>query len=158
MTEAKEIVISQWLNTRKDFRFDQHGKGIKFIHFFQMLCPGCVYYGVPQTVEVFRQFQSEGFQVYGVHSVFEHQDVMTPEALQVFIDEWKIPFPVGIDRHEPGQWMPQTMKNFQLQGTPSTVIIDGQNRLLMSHFGHFDMEHLTQFIRSAMSLEQEESL
>lgn len=138
------LEISKWLNTNDKKQIDINDGSIKFIHFFQMLCPGCVYYGIPQTIDVFHDYKN--IKVFAVHSVFENHSVMTEEALEVFIKEWKFPFPVGIDRHEDGNWMPETMKKLNLQGTPSTVILDENNKILLKHFGHFETNRLKIFL------------
>jgi len=36
--------------------------------------------------------------VTGLHSVFEHQHVMTPDALRALVHEYRLPFPIAIDR------------------------------------------------------------
>jgi hypothetical protein len=38
--------------------------------------------------------------VLGLHTVFEHRDVMGRDALAVFLSEYRIDLPVGIDRHD----------------------------------------------------------
>lgn len=148
--KAKEFDILKWLTPEGSSPFDLNDGAIKFIHFFQMLCPGCVYYGIPETIKVYNRYQSDKLKVYGIHSVFEHHHVMTEEALRVFLEEWKIPFPVGIDRHVNGDWMPQTMRNFHLQGTPSTLIIDGEQNIRLLRFGHFGEEELFNILDSLL--------
>lgn len=74
-------------------------------------------------------------QVIGLHTVFEHHHAMTPEALKVFMHEYRITFPVAVDRHEDGEHTPVTMRTYGLQGTPSTVLIDKAGRLRWTSFG-----------------------
>ena len=144
--KAKELIIEKWINTEKEFSLSLADGTIKFIHVFQMLCPGCVYYGIPQTIEVFNKFNGPNFKVMAVHSVFENHEVMSEAALDVFIKEWHLPFPVGIDKRLSDQWMPETMKSYQLQGTPSTIVIDGKGQVRLNHFGHFDESALNKFL------------
>ena len=48
---------------------------------------------------------------------------MTPVSLKAFLHEYKVTFPVGVDlAHESG--MPQTMRGYQMQGTPTLILID----------------------------------
>ncbi len=75
--------------------------------------------------------------VVGLHTVFEHHDAMTPLALRAFLSEYRITFPVGIDRHD-GDPIPMTMHRYGLQGTPSTLLIDRLGRLRLSAFGAID--------------------
>lgn len=145
--KAKEFVIDKWVNARPDYHLDLSSDKIKIIHVFQMLCPGCVYQGIPQTVELYQKFNSNDVEVVGLHSVFENHHVMTPEALDVFIKEWRLPFPVAIDKRLEGEWMPETMKAYHFQGTPSLLIIDHKSDVRLNHFGHLDQEQLEAFIQ-----------
>lgn len=144
--KAKELKIKNWLNTNPNFNLNLEDGSIKYIHVFQMLCPGCVYYGIPQTIEVFNKYNTQDFKVIALHSVFENHHVMTEEALKVFIHEWRLPFPVGIDQHKGEEWMPETMKAYNLQGTPTTIVIDGNGKVRLCHFGHFEMPELEKFL------------
>ena len=56
--KAKKLIIEKWINTPEGFSFDVKDDCIKIIHAFQMLCPGCVYKGIPQTIELFNKFDS----------------------------------------------------------------------------------------------------
>ena len=38
-------------------------------------------------------------------------------------------FPVGVDRNETGAGMPETMRRYQLRGTPSLLVIDRAGRV-----------------------------
>ena len=144
--KAKDLIIEKWLNSPEDFKLELADGKIKYIHVFQMLCPGCVYHGVPQTIEVFDKYNSENFQVLGLHSVFENHEVMNEAALKVFIKEWRLQMPIAIDKLLPGEWMPATMRSYGLQGTPTTLIIDGNGELRLSYFGHMETKSLHAFI------------
>ncbi|MGW8389751.1 peroxiredoxin family protein [Pseudoduganella sp. HUAS MS19] len=106
------------------------------VHAFQMLCPGCVAHGIPQAVKMHQAFPE--LEVIGLHSVFEHHDVMTPRALEVFIHEYRLPFPVALDRPLPDSPVPATMQRYALRGTPSLLLFDREGRLRLNHFGNID--------------------
>lgn len=108
------------------------------VEVFQMLCPGCVNHGVPQAQKIHRMIDESQVQVIGLHSVFEHHDVMTPEALKVFIDEFGIKFPVAVDMPREGQRIPSTMKKYRLEGTPSIILADRKGRIRQVQFGQVD--------------------
>lgn len=143
---AKELIVRKWLNTPKEFEFSVFSSQIKVIHVFQMLCPGCVYRGIPQTIELFHKFNSAEVAVVGLHSVFENHHAMKPAALEVFINEWKLPFPVAIDKHYEDEWMPETMKAYYLQGTPSLIIINHIGEIQLCSFGHTDSNEIEKLI------------
>jgi hypothetical protein len=69
-----------------------------------------------------------------------------PEALKVFINEFRLPLPVGVDRRLDGDGMPETMKAYQLQGTPTTIVIDQHGEILIQYFGALDTEELINFV------------
>ena len=71
-------------------------------------------------------------------TVFEHHAVMNADALKVFMHEYKIPFPVGIDTAQAGQAIPLTMQTYELRGTPSMVVIDRNGIIRLSHLGQID--------------------
>lgn len=144
--KAKPLTIDGWTNGPNDFQLDVMDGYIKIIHAFQMLCPGCVHRGVPQTELLFRKFNGDKVKVVGLHSVFENHEAMLAFALDVFISEWKLSFPVAIDHRKEGEWMPETMRAYHLQGTPSLIVIDHTGEVRLCRFGHLDQESLETFI------------
>ncbi|NRA67786.1 MAG: TlpA family protein disulfide reductase [Pseudobacteriovorax sp.] len=144
--KAKQLQVDHWINTNRTFQFDVMDDRIKIIHAFQMLCPGCVYVGIPQTIKLWEKYQDEEVQIVGLHSVFENHHAMTDDALRVFVDEWRLPFPVGVDTRGKDEWMPKTMKDYRLQGTPSLIVIDHCGDIQLNHFGHMDQQKLEVFI------------
>jgi len=151
---AKPLHIERWTNCDPQFDLDVFSSKIKVIHVFQMLCPGCVYRGIPQTIELYKKFNSDDLQVVGLHSVFENHEVMQPHALEVFTSEWRLPFPVGIDKREDGEWMPETMKTYQLQGTPSLIVIDHLGEIQLNSFGHVDQGKIEAFLTELINKKQ----
>lgn len=128
---APELDIAQWFGEETSLA-QLRGK-VVLIEAFQMLCPGCLNYGLPQAVRVRKQFPE--VVVIGIHTVFEHHDVTGPEALQVFLREFGIPFPVAVDRHDGRGNIPITMDTYRLEGTPSTILIDKSGDLRLTHLG-----------------------
>lgn len=132
---APPVHASEWLNTAAPLSLEQLRGRIVVLHAFQMLCPGCVSHGIPQAVEIQRTFDPAAVAVIGLHSVFEHQAVMTPAALRAFVHEYRLTMPIAIDRPSAGHLLPRTMRAYGLQGTPSVVLIDALGRLRAQHFG-----------------------
>lgn len=130
---APELDVTEWVG--EPHTLESLRGRVVLIEAFQMLCPGCIHYGLPQAQRVHRLFPK--VTVIGLHTVFEHHDAMGSDALKVFLSEFRITFPVGIDRHDGGS-MPVTMKRYGLEGTPSTLIVDKEGGLAFSHFGQID--------------------
>ncbi len=132
---APDWQVQQWFNTPAPLTLSSlHGKVI-VLEAFQMLCPGCVSHGLPQAIRVHAAFPREQLAVVGLHTVFEHRDVMTPAALQAFLHEYRVPFPVGVDQPAPRGPIPMTMHAYAMQGTPTLTLIDRRGRVRQQHFG-----------------------
>ena len=102
--------VSGWVNSEPIDLADLRGR-VVVIEAFQMLCPGCVSHGLPQATRVHQRTSRDDVVVLGLHTVFEHHDVMRPEALEVFLHEYRVTFPVAVDRPGlSGDATPQTMR------------------------------------------------
>lgn len=133
-----ELQVDQWFNTEAPMQLADLRGRVVVVHVFQMLCPGCVAHGLPQAQRIAQTFDGRELTLIGLHSVFEHHAVMTPAALQVFLQEYRIGFPVGVDlAGDPGP-LPRTMQAWQLGGTPSLLVFDRQGRLRLKHLGQVD--------------------
>ncbi len=103
-----------------------------------MLCPGCVSHGLPQAQRVRRLFAEEQVAVLGLHTVFEHHAAMTEVALEAFLHEYRIDFPVGVDAPSDAGPIPRTMAAYGMRGTPTLLLIDKQGRLRRQFFGQVE--------------------
>ena len=136
-TVAPELDVRQWFNTSNDITLADLRGDVVVIEAFQMLCPGCVTYGIPQAQHIQQVFGAD-LTVVGLHTVFEHHQAMQPVSLEAFLHEYRITFPVGVDSHEAGSDMPTTMRRYGLRGTPSLVVIDRAGRIRINEFGQSD--------------------
>jgi len=136
---APEWHTVRWFNTDAPIGLARLRGRVVVLHAFQMLCPGCVARGIPQAQRLAEIFAESPVQVVGIHTVFEHHDVMGPDALEAFLDEYRVRFPVGVDApSDSGDPIPRTMRAYGLRGTPSTVLIDGEGTIRAEHFGVHD--------------------
>ncbi|WP_334183040.1 redoxin domain-containing protein [Novosphingobium sp.] len=135
--DAPPLDTSDWLNSDKPLDLADFRGRVLVIEAFQMLCPGCVAHGLPQVQRVAQMFAKDRLAVIGLHTVFEHHEAQgTRAALAAFAHEYRLGFPIGIDRQD-GR-LPATMTAYQMQGTPTLVIIDALGRRRFQHFGHVD--------------------
>ncbi|WP_266168868.1 peroxiredoxin family protein [Dyella subtropica] len=130
--------VSRWYNTPKPIALDALRGRVVAIHAFQMLCPGCVTHGLPQAVRLREAFPEDQLTVIGLHTVFEHHAVMGPEALEAFIHEYRLAFPIGVDEADSHSPVPKTMAAWGLRGTPSLVLLDQEGHVQLNHFGRID--------------------
>lgn len=126
----------RWFNAPDTTRLSTFKGRVIALHAFQMLCPGCVSHGMPQALRMHQIFGDQ-LAVVGLHTVFEHHAVMGPPALQAFIHEYRLPFPIGVDQPGAGP-LPKTMQAYAMRGTPSVILIDGAGRLRAHAFGRID--------------------
>ncbi len=131
---ALPLQTSRWFNSPPLQLADLRGR-VVVIEVFQMLCPGCVSHALPQALEIAQTFARDDVAVIGLHSVFEHHAAMSPLALEAFLHEYRIDFPVGVDVAVDGSPIPATMQAYAMQGTPTTILVDRAGRLRMQHFG-----------------------
>ena len=136
LRSAPELIVSDWLSTDAPLSLKKLRGRVVLIEAFQMLCPGCVSHGLPQAKRVAETFSKDDVVVLGLHSVFEHHAAQgTRDALEAFLHEYRIAFPVAIDAPSPGGGPPQTMTAYQMQGTPTLILIDREGRLRKQKFG-----------------------
>lgn len=134
--KAPELITSGWLNTPQPVTLASLRGKVVLMHAFQMLCPGCVQQGIPQTQRIFDEFDPDRVAVIGLHTVFEHHEVMGRNALEVFAYEYRLRFPIGIDKPNEQHSIPHTMMTYHMQGTPTTILVDKTGHLRLHKFGH----------------------
>lgn len=135
---APEIEAVQWFNANPPPTINGLRGRVVVLHAFQMLCPGCVSAGLPQAQRIAALFPPDEVAVIGLHSVFEHHAAMTPTALAAFIHEYRLRFPIAVDRPAESGPIPLTMAAYGLRGTPSLVLIDRAGRIRRQSFGAED--------------------
>lgn len=135
---APELDVTQWFNTGAPLTLAGLRGKVVVLHAFQMLCPGCVRAGLPQAARIATVFPASDVAVIGIHTVFEHHEAMTPVALEAFIHEYRLRFPIGVDRPGERGPIPCTMAAYGLEGTPSLVLVDRAGNMRGRSFGAED--------------------
>ena len=133
-----KIDANEWNNTDEPLSLASLRGKVVMVCVFQMLCPGCAQLSLPQARKVDATLARENLVVIGLHSVFEHHQVMTPEALRVFAREYRLQFPIAIDRPREGSALPSTMRAWGLEGTPTVLVFGRDGELALRHFGHLE--------------------
>jgi hypothetical protein len=137
MADPPEWEVAEWLNAAVPSTLASLRGEVVLACAFQMLCPGCVAHALPLMQGLHEHFGPLGLRAIGLHTVFEHHAAMTPVALCAFLHEYRIGFPVGIDRPDPaGGPMPLTMAAYRMRGTPTFLLYDRGGRLRGTQFGH----------------------
>ena len=117
--KAPNLKISKWVQGI-DTNLDKQNDNIVVVEVFQVNCPGCFMYGIPESIEIYNKYKSEGVSVLGMATAFEDFDKNTIENLQLLLEtgetvgetkkmlsqyggsdgdkiSYKIPYPVAMD-------------------------------------------------------------
>jgi len=117
--KAPSLKVSKWVQGLAT-NFDQEKDHIVLVEVFQVNCPGCFLYGIPEVINLYNKYRSEGVTVLGLATAFEDFDKNTIENLELLLKTgevigetkkglsqygkldgsklpYKIPFPVGMD-------------------------------------------------------------
>ncbi len=117
--KAPNLKLSEWVQGLET-NFDQEKDHIILVEVFQVNCPGCFLYGIPEAINIYNKFKDDGVRVIGVATAFEDFDKNTLDNLKMLLDTgetigdtkqalgtygqldgnklpYKIPFPVAMD-------------------------------------------------------------
>lgn len=118
--KAPNLGISKWVQGLPT-NIDNEKDRVVLVEVFQVNCPGCFLYGVPQAIDIYNKYRKDGVTVLGVATAFEDFDKNTLENLELLLTTgetigetkkalaqygqlvdgkklpYKIPFPVGMD-------------------------------------------------------------
>ena len=118
--KAHLLLLSDWVQG-EPVNFDQLSGRVVLVEVFQVNCPGCFLYALPQAVDLYQRYADQGLSVLGVATAFEDFDKNNLENLTRLIAEgevvgetksslsrqgklidgrlpFRIPFPVAMDR------------------------------------------------------------
>ena len=118
--KAPLLKVSDWVQGEPCV-FDQLSGRVVLVELFQVNCPGCFLYALPQAVDLYQRYSGQGLSVFGVATAFEDFDKNNLENLTRLIEKgevvgetyrmlsqqgqliedrlsFRIPFPVAMDR------------------------------------------------------------
>lgn len=118
--KAPNLTVSEWVQG-KPTNIDKERGNVVLVEVFQVNCPGCFIYGIPQAVAMHKKYYHDGLRVLGLATAFEDFDKNTLDNLKLLLTTgevigetrkalaeygqlqpgnklgYKIPFPVGMD-------------------------------------------------------------
>ncbi len=173
--KAPNLKVSQWIQGLPT-NFDKEKDHIVLVEVFQVNCPGCFLYGIPEAINIYNKYHSEGVTVLGVATAFEDFDKNTKENLDLLLKTgevigdtkeglsqygklvdsklpYKIPFPVGMDSliKETGDISELRIKNFIYKQIPD---FDSQSEDYKNQIIHRVKEYLKSKEYSAETFEE----
>ena len=118
--KAPNLQVSTWVQGKPTNINNEKGN-IVLVEVFQVNCPGCFLYSIPETIDIYRKYKDKGLTVLGLATAFEDFDKNNLENLQKLLSTgevigetyrafsstgqlkdqnklpYKIPFPVAMD-------------------------------------------------------------
>jgi len=117
--KATILKVSEWIQGM-DTNLDKQNDNVIVVEVFQVNCPGCFMYGIPESIEIYNKYKSDGISVLGMATAFEDFDKNTLENLHLLLEtgetigetkkmlsqygksqgdkiSFKIPYPVAMD-------------------------------------------------------------
>jgi hypothetical protein len=118
--KAPNLQVSSWAQGRPT-NIDKEKGNVILIEVFQVNCPGCFLYGMPEAINIYKKYKDRGLTVLGMATAFEDYDKNTLENLQKLVTSgevigetyrslaqygqlkddnklpYRIPFPVSMD-------------------------------------------------------------
>ena len=119
-SKAPDLEVSMWVQGKPTNLQEERGN-VVLVEVFQVNCPGCFLYGVPESIEIYRKYRDRGLTVLGLATAFEDFDKNNVENLQKLVTTgevigetyrafstsgqlsgenklpYKIPFPIAMD-------------------------------------------------------------
>jgi len=141
--KAPNLKVSKWVQGLPT-NIDKEKDRVVLVEVFQVNCPGCFLYGIPEAINIYKKYQKDGVTVLGVATAFEDFDKNTLENLELLLKTgevigdtkeglsqygkldgnklpYKIPFPVAMDLliKENGGITKERMLNFIYKQIPN---------------------------------------
>ena len=151
---APEWDIAEWVHGDPVRLQDLRGQ-VVVIDFFQLWCPGCKSFSIPTTLQWEKDFAQDiaedRMKIVSIHTVFEGHEHQNINRLKKFVKKTGFGHPVGNDRHDIDDRLPNTMILYGTRGTPEVAIIDKEGRIAYQKIGFFDVPEKAQLIRELMA-------
>jgi len=117
--KAPNLKLEKWVQGI-DTNLDKEGDNVKLVEVFQVNCPGCFMHSIPEIINIYNKYKSDGLSVFGVATAFEDYDKNTLANLEMLLTtgevigdtkqaltqygqldngklQFKIPYPVAMD-------------------------------------------------------------
>jgi peroxiredoxin len=82
--KAPNLKVSEWVQG-KPTNIDKEINNVILIEVFQVNCPGCFIYGIPDAIEIYRNYNKRNVTVLGIATAFEDFDKNTLDNLKLLL-------------------------------------------------------------------------
>jgi len=154
--KAPNLKVSEWVQG-KPTNIDKEINNVILVEVFQVNCPGCFIYGIPDAIEIYRKYNKRNVTVLGIATAFEDFDKNTLENLKLLlltgevIGEtrnalsqhgqliegkklpYKIPFPIAMDslKKESNVFTEGTVMDFIESNVPDFRSYSGSDKSVL---------------------------
>lgn len=164
--KAPNLEVSNWVQG-KPTNIDKEKGNVVLVEVFQVNCPGCFLYGIPEAIELYKKYSDKGLTILGIATAFEDFDKNNLQNLEKLVTTgevvgetyralaqygqlkdgnklpYKIPFPVGMDmlKKESGQLTDSKIMDFIETNVPDFRSYSEKDRQVL-------VERVKQYMRS----------
>ena len=135
--KAPNLKLGKWVQGM-DTNFDKEGDNVKLVEVFQVNCPGCFMNSIPEIINIYNKYKSDGLSVMGLATAFEDYDKNTLENLEMLLTTGEV---VGATKQALTQYGQLNDGKLQFK-IPYPVAMDS----LVKEGGEPSMEKMTAFI------------
>ena len=82
--KAPNLKVSEWVQG-KPTNIDKEINNVILVEVFQVNCPGCFIYGIPDAIEIYRKYNNRNVTVLGIATAFEDFDKNTLDNLKLLL-------------------------------------------------------------------------
>ena len=86
---APKIKVSEWVQG-KPIDTTQEKGNVVVVEVFQVNCPGCFLYGLPQIIDLFRHHRKDPVTIFGLATAFEDYDKNTLDNLRLLLSTGEV--------------------------------------------------------------------
>ena len=137
-SKAPNLKISNWVQGLPTNIDKEKGNAI-LVEVFQVNCPGCFLYGIPQAIDLYNKYRKGGLIVLGMATAFEDFDKNTMQNLELLLLKGEV---IGETRKALGQHGHLVSENKLPYKIPFPVGMDS----LVKETGMINQERITDFI------------
>jgi peroxiredoxin len=87
--KAPLFSVSDWVQGGP-VNFDQLIGNVVLVEVFQVNCPGCFLYALPQAIDLHQRYTNQGLVILGIATAFEDFDKNTLENLQKLVSQGEV--------------------------------------------------------------------
>lgn len=138
--KAPNLQVSTWVQGKPTNINNEKGN-VVLVEVFQVNCPGCFLYSIPETIDIYRKYKDKGLTVLGLATAFEDFDKNNLENLQKLLGTGEV---IGETYHafsSTGQLKDQNKLPYRI---PFPVAMD----MLVKHSGILTESKIMDFIEA----------